>query len=92
MSNFSQRLKALRQSRGLTVKEAAKIVGVPMTTYRDWEYGRAVTGEPYVQIAKAFGVSLNSLMGFDEKVDISNTEFVDRIIGDLLILKSRIGR
>jgi DNA-binding XRE family transcriptional regulator len=50
--SFYQRLKQLREERRLNVKEAAKLIGVPMTTYRDWEYGRAVTGETYVKISK----------------------------------------
>ena len=62
MNSFGSRLKKFRQERRLTLNEVAKHVGVPMTTYRDWEKGRAVTGEPYLKLAKVFGVSLNVLM------------------------------
>lgn len=61
-----------------------------MTIYRNWEYGGAVTGEPYVKIAKDFGISLNVLLEFDEAVDLSLEEKVERIIADLRQVKAEI--
>jgi transcriptional regulator with XRE-family HTH domain len=92
LDTFHRRLKKLREERGLTVKEAAKLVSVPMTTYRDWEYGRAVTGQPYVKIAKAFGVSLNWLLGFDEEIHTNLEEKIDRVITDLRQIKAEISK
>ena len=44
------------------MREVAKRIRVPETTYREWEYGRAMQGQPYVAIARALGVSLHELM------------------------------
>jgi transcriptional regulator with XRE-family HTH domain len=90
LDTFHRRLKKLRERKGLTVKEAAKLIDVPMTTYRDWEYGRAVTGEPYVKIAKAFGVSLNWLLDFTDEEQPNPEEIIDRVVNDLQQLKSEI--
>ncbi len=59
---FHERLRTLRKSKGLTMREMARRVGVPETTYREWEVGRAIQGEPYVRMAKALEVSLTELL------------------------------
>ena len=63
METFGKRLKRLRQKRGLGVRELAEELGIPPTTYREWEYGRRIR-EPgsYVELARALRVSLFELM------------------------------
>ena len=56
------RIKRLREKKKLTVKEAAALIGVPLTTYREWENGRAIQGEPYTKIAEILDVGLLELM------------------------------
>ncbi len=56
-------LKNLRLARGWSIKTAAEQIGVPVSTYRDWEYGNSIRGEPYQKIAEAFGISLEELFG-----------------------------
>ena len=41
-------------------------LGVSQSTYRDWEYGRKIKGEPYPQMAQILGVSLNELFNIQE--------------------------
>ena len=61
---FSQRLKFLRTKNKFSIKEVAQRIGVSESTYREWEYGRQIRGhEPYLKIAKAFGISLDELFG-----------------------------
>lgn len=60
---FGERLRVLREKRGLTLKGTANLVGVPISTYREWEYGRKILGEPYLKLAEVFEVSLNELFG-----------------------------
>jgi transcriptional regulator with XRE-family HTH domain len=62
METFAQRLKRFRQSSSFTQKEMAEKLGVASTTYREWEYGRAITGMPYPKIAEILGVSLKELL------------------------------
>jgi transcriptional regulator with XRE-family HTH domain len=62
MDSFNIRLKRIREERNLSIKEIASRVGVPVSTYREWEYGRAIKGEPYVKIAEALGVGVYELL------------------------------
>src|SRR4051812_20847483 len=59
---FHVRLRRLRENKKFTMKEVAKRIGVPETTYREWEYGRMIQGQPYVAMASVFGVSLSELL------------------------------
>lgn len=58
------RIKSLRESKGLNMKEAAKLLGIPYTTYVNYEKGmREPTSEMLIQIAELFGVSVDYLLG-----------------------------
>ncbi|MNT06136.1 hypothetical protein D3C72_1407900 [compost metagenome] len=37
-------------------------MNIPVSTYRDWEYGKQIKGEPYVDLAKVLDVSLTELL------------------------------
>lgn len=63
VENFGLRLKKLRTDKSLTVKEMAKRAGIPISSYREWEQGRKILGEPYPKMANALGVSLGELFG-----------------------------
>lgn len=65
-SLFSKRLKQLRLERGLTQKDVASLLRISPSTYRDWEMGKQIKGEPYVEIAAVFGVSLTMLLTVKE--------------------------
>jgi transcriptional regulator with XRE-family HTH domain len=56
------RMKALRKNAGLSVAEAAQAAKIPVSTYREWENGRQIKGEPYVRIANALNANLQELM------------------------------
>ena len=60
---FSERLKYFRTKKKLSVAQCAQMIGVSVSTYRDWENGRSISGEPYYKIANVFGVSLSELFG-----------------------------
>jgi transcriptional regulator with XRE-family HTH domain len=60
--SFHQRLKRIRKQRELSVREIAQRIGVPISTYREWENGRLIQGPaPYLLIAKTLNVSLHEL-------------------------------
>ena len=67
MTKLSQRLKHLRQAQGLSAKDVAQKLNIPVSTYRDWELGTQITGEPYRELSSLFKVTLNSLMYGEEK-------------------------
>jgi len=62
VDSTNQRLVRLRKARGFTMKQMAAKIEVPLSTYRDWEYGRANQGTPYIKLAAALGVSLYELL------------------------------
>lgn len=59
---FGKRLKKLRETKNISTKQIAEALDVPVTTYREWENGRAIRGLPYVKIAKFYKISLTELM------------------------------
>ena len=62
LMSIGNRLRKLRTEKRLTLSQVAKYVGVPVSTYRDWEYGKSIRGEPYEKLAELFEVSLVELM------------------------------
>lgn len=63
MEPFAKRIIQLRTQRGLTQKEVAKALKVPLSTYKEWEYGRRIQGEHvYVALAETLGVSIKGLL------------------------------
>lgn len=66
METIHQRMMRLRCAQGLTVKQVAQCAQVPVSTYREWEYGRQIKGEPYIKIAAALNVSVYTLLTGEE--------------------------
>lgn len=83
MEPLHKRLKRLRTARGLTAKQLASAIRVPESTYREWEYGRTLSGHPFVKIAEALGVSISALM---------TGETIERewIISDLEVIEKQV--
>lgn len=64
--SIAKKLKTLRKKQQLSVVECADFVGVSTSTWRDWEQGRKISGEPYLRISQLFAVSLSELFGAKE--------------------------
>ena len=62
METLGNRFKKLRGERGVSISEVAKKVGVSPSTYRDWEYGREIKGEPNQSICDVYSVTLSYLI------------------------------
>ncbi len=75
---IAKRMRRLRHERNLSLKEAAARIGVPTSTYKEWEYGRAIQGEPYERIAKCFGISLQELIS-GRAPDIQKQQLSERV-------------
>lgn len=64
---FEDRLKNARLLKGETQQETAKNLGLPYTTYRNYELNlREPSAQTLISIATYFNVSLNYLLGFEE--------------------------
>lgn len=64
---FPERLKQLRQKKGLIQQEIAELLGVKRNTYSDWENGKTEPNfEMVLKLADLFEVSLDWLFGRDK--------------------------
>lgn len=88
---FNERLKKFRLRAELSQAEVARRVGVSDSTYRAWEYGSTILGEPYPRIAKAFNITLDELFGVNDAPRSSAEDF-DKIIAELHHLKSKFSK
>lgn len=66
---MAQRIKALRQQKGLTLEQVADIVGVGKSTVRKWETGLIANmrRDKIADLAKALGTTPAYLMGWKEE-------------------------
>lgn len=81
------RLKKFREQSKLSQKELADLAGVSPSTYRDWEYGKQILGEPYLALARALDVSVYELLT-GEKTEVSELmKDIERLEYDVKKLK-----
>ena len=66
---MAQRIKNLRQEKGLTLEQVAEVVGVGKSTVRKWETGMIANmrRDKIADLAKALGTTPAYLMGWNEK-------------------------
>ena len=66
---MAQRIKTLRQEKGLTLEQVAAVVGVGKSTVRKWETGMIANmkRDKIASLAKALGTTPEYLMGWEEK-------------------------
>lgn len=63
METFAQRITKRRVILGLTQRDVANAIAVPLSTYKEWEYGRRVQGEGvYVKLSEILEVNLRTLL------------------------------
>ena len=66
--DISEKIKALRKQRGLTLEAVGEIVGVGKSTVRKWENGeiKNMRRDKIALLANALGVTPGYLMGWEE--------------------------
>lgn len=85
------RLRRLRKARGLSVKEMAKELRIPESTYREWEYGRAIQGEPYLKLSEMLKVSVYELLGGEKGEATSVFETLEGLETGMKQLRVQLG-
>lgn len=63
---ISERLRALREERGLTQKDVYSAINVAPIVYQRYEYGRIPSGDKLIDLANYFNVSLDYLVGLSD--------------------------
>lgn len=64
---ISQILKKRRLALNKKPSQIALKIGVAESTYRDWENGRRIQGEPYKKIAEALEMNILDLLGIKQE-------------------------
>jgi transcriptional regulator with XRE-family HTH domain len=78
--SMAQRIKDLRQIRGLTLEQVADVVGVGKSTVRKWETGMIANmrRDKIASLANALGTTPEYLMGWsEEKISPSEPELTE---------------
>ncbi len=60
--NLSQKIRKYRIDKRMTLKETAKRLEIPVSTYRDWEYGRKIPAEVISKLSEVFEIPLSAFM------------------------------
>ncbi len=68
---IAQRIRQIRLEKKMTLKEAARLLGVPTSTYRDWEYGRKIPAEIISRLADVYDLPISV---FTMKTKIGQSE------------------
>ena len=67
MNQFAERLKELRQEKGLSIQSLAKEIQIGSSSLCRWENGQAdVKGSQLIILAKYFDVTIDYLMGLED--------------------------
>lgn len=92
-NRFHDRLRKLRERKNLSPREVAERIKVPVSTYREWENGRAIQGTAvYAPLAELLSVSVRELLTGEVPTD-SHYQMrtrIDAAIGTLEELKAAL--
>lgn len=85
---IADRIKALREKRGITQTELAKKLGITRSSVNAWEMGISVPSTQYlVALANIFKVSSDYLLGLSDSATISVAGLTEK---DIQIVHSLI--
>ena len=79
MSIFGERIKKLRNERGITQKQAADDLKISPQTLSYYENGREASYDILIKMSKYYGVSVDYLLGIIDKYFYSETENINRL-------------
>lgn len=76
MNKIGKLMKERRTALNMQAKDLAKSLSVAESTYREWENGRRIQGEPYLRIAEILEISVLELLGAE---DVSKSKLLLKI-------------
>ena len=83
LEGFGERLRRLREKKGLSAKEVARQAGIPESTYREWEYGRPQKLPPFSKLSEILESPLSELIT-GEAADL------DWVLNEFALLEEQI--
>lgn len=87
--SIGSKIRSMRLKKRMTIKEIASQVGVPSSTYRDWEYGRKISADKLENLANAFEISVSELMNGD-KDDRKDLKRAIQLVEEVLYILRKI--
>lgn len=92
MESFAKRITNRRIQLGLTQKQVADALGVPISTYKEWEYGRRIQGEGiYVRLSEVLEMNLRVLLtGEITSSDEAREQRIQHAISELSEIKKML--
>ena len=73
-----ERLKKLREQRGITQEQVKQAIGCDLKSYRAWEKdGNYPNADYLVELSHLFGVSTDYLLGISDFTNIGNKEMAE---------------
>ena len=87
-TDIHSRLRALRKGKSLTIQQVSTITGIPASTYKEWENGRQIRGEPYMNLARVFEVSVHELITGEKSQASPALKRIEEIEAHLAKLKT----
>ena len=79
------KIKLLREKRGITQSELAKRLGITRSGVNAWEMGLSVPSTQYIiELALYFGVSIDYLLGLSETSTVSVNGLSDKEIASII--------
>lgn len=67
MSTIAERIRKLREQKGLSQSEVAKLLGINRTTYVHYETGYSKPTQKLKELCKLFNTTADYIMGTDNK-------------------------
>ena len=83
---FTDKIRELRKSRGLTQQQAAKLLGISLSSYQKYEREKSPVMPSIsviIKIAEEFQVSVDYLLGLSERPDTLKPDEPDVMIKEL---------
>lgn len=69
--NISERLKKLRENKGITQTQLAKLLSLTRSSINGWEMGTSIPSTQYVvELAKIYNVTTDYILGMDTRRSI----------------------
>lgn len=81
---MGQKIKKIREEKGMTLEELGNKVGVGKSTVRKWENGMIANmrRDKIAKLANALGCSASYLMGWGDNLNKENSDLIPDILSD----------
>lgn len=86
---MGQKIKKIREEKGMTLEELGNKVGVGKSTVRKWENGMIANmrRDKIAKLANALDCPASYLMGWEDNLNNENSDLIPDILSDSVLLE-----